>query len=147
MKALSIKQPWAWAITALPEPYRKNVENRSRKTNYRGPFLVHASLGFDEVGYQRMLRYLHELKYGGPVPAPDEFVRGAVVGISEIIDCSQKFYASRWFEGPFGYVLQNSRAFAKPFSWKGMLGFWEFPDEKLPGDFAEMTAGAGKGEE
>ena len=45
MKALSIKQPWAWLIV---NGY-KDIENRTWKTNYRGTFLVHASKGFDDV--------------------------------------------------------------------------------------------------
>ena len=43
MKALTIHQPFAWAIGHdqhdLP---RKNVENRSKLTKYRGPILIHA---------------------------------------------------------------------------------------------------------
>lgn len=39
MKALSIRQPWAWLIA---NGY-KDIENRSWRTNYRGPVLIHAS--------------------------------------------------------------------------------------------------------
>jgi ASCH domain-containing protein len=38
MPALSIRQPWAWAICAGC----KDVENRSWNTKHRGPFVVHA---------------------------------------------------------------------------------------------------------
>ena len=40
MKILSLRQPYAYLVTRGT----KNIENRSRPTRYRGPFLVHASL-------------------------------------------------------------------------------------------------------
>lgn len=48
MKALSIKQPWAWLVS---EGY-KGVENRTWKTNYRGVFLIHAGKEIDFNGIE-----------------------------------------------------------------------------------------------
>ncbi len=48
IKALSIKQPWAWAIV---NGY-KTIENRTWKTKFRGAFLIHASKQFDKKGYE-----------------------------------------------------------------------------------------------
>ena len=39
MKALSVCQPWAWAIVHGI----KKVENRWRPTRHRGPLVIHAS--------------------------------------------------------------------------------------------------------
>ncbi|WP_245839042.1 ASCH domain-containing protein [Yersinia kristensenii] len=39
MKALSIRQPWAWLIV---NGY-KDIENRTWNTKCRGPVLIHAS--------------------------------------------------------------------------------------------------------
>jgi hypothetical protein len=39
VKALTIRQPWAYAILRLG----KDVENRSWRTHYRGPLLIHAA--------------------------------------------------------------------------------------------------------
>lgn len=39
MKTISVRQPWAWLII---NGY-KDIENRSREANYRGPVLIHAS--------------------------------------------------------------------------------------------------------
>jgi hypothetical protein len=47
MKARSVCQPWAWAIVHGV----KMVENRWRRTNFRGPLVIHAS---------RSRRYLEE---------------------------------------------------------------------------------------
>lgn len=47
MKALSIRQPWIWAILDIPESdCPKRVENRKATAfHYRGPVLLHASSG------------------------------------------------------------------------------------------------------
>ena len=63
MKALSIRQPWAWLIVRpdLTDPAKraaafaageiKDIENRTWATKHRGPFLVHAGQTFDMEGY------------------------------------------------------------------------------------------------
>jgi hypothetical protein len=40
MRALSVRQPYAWLIVAG----LKDVENRSRRLRHRGPLLIHASI-------------------------------------------------------------------------------------------------------
>lgn len=47
MKAISIRQPYIWAILDIPEgDCPKRVENRKATAfNYRGPVLLHASAG------------------------------------------------------------------------------------------------------
>lgn len=47
LKALSIKQPWAWAISDLD----KRVENRGYRTLYRGELAIHASAEGDSRGF------------------------------------------------------------------------------------------------
>lgn len=41
MRALSVRQPWAWAIARGHKP----VVNRASDTGYRGPVAIYASLG------------------------------------------------------------------------------------------------------
>lgn len=48
MKALSIRQPWAWAIVNAG----KRVENRTWETRYRGPILIHAAKGVTKREYE-----------------------------------------------------------------------------------------------
>jgi len=43
MKAILIRQPWAWLIV---HGY-KDVENRTWSTKYRGPILIHAGKTLD----------------------------------------------------------------------------------------------------
>jgi len=99
MKALSIRQPWAWAILNLG----KDIENRKWKTNYRGPLLIHAAKKIDVDG----LEYLH--KTFGPgrnIPGQKDFQTGGIVGYCDLIGVTERSN-SPWFEGPFGFVLEN----------------------------------------
>jgi hypothetical protein len=53
---------------------------------------------------------------------PESFDPGGIVGIAEITDCVQR-HRSRWFNGPFGWVLANARRL--PFKrCKGQLKFF-----------------------
>lgn len=72
MKALSIKQPWAWAIVSG----LKDIENRSWQTPYRGPILIHAGLRDDPAGYAFLSRL------GIVVPATMQ--RGGIIGLASI---------------------------------------------------------------
>src|SRR5262249_36185898 len=85
--------------TLLPilgiEPH-ENIENRSWPTNYRGPVLIHASLKIDKQPCVD-----HGLD-------PTKLETGGVVGIAKIVDCVTT-HRSRWFEGPYGFVLKNRR--------------------------------------
>jgi hypothetical protein len=52
--------------------------------------------------------------------SPEDMETGGVVGIAEIVDCVTD-HRSRWFEGPYGFVLRNRRPL--PFvKWTGSLG-------------------------
>ena len=68
MKALTIRQPWAWAIVYAG----KDIENRSWKTKLRETIAVHAGLGFDRDV---------DLPRGVKLPAEEEIVRGAIIGV------------------------------------------------------------------
>ena len=112
MKTLSIRQPWAWLIAAG----HKDIENRPRRTNLRGPILIHASLTIDQAG----VRFAHERGIELPFAA---FITGGIIGQVEIVDCVSA-HVSPWFFGPFGYVLKNPKLL--PFrECRGMLGFFE----------------------
>jgi hypothetical protein len=113
VKILSIRQPWAYLITQGS----KDIENRSWSTKYRGPFLIHASRNIDKEAC---------LNHG---LAPAKLQTGGVVGMAEIIDCVQK-HRSKWFWGPYGFVLKNRRPlqFVK---WRGGLGLRNAPKRLL----------------
>jgi ASCH domain len=59
--ALSVRQPWAWLIVNGV----KDNENRSWRTDHRGPLLIHASLSAG--GYTEDIEAV-ERKHGISVP-------------------------------------------------------------------------------
>ena len=113
MKAISIKQPWAWAIIHGG----KDIENRTWRTTFRGRVMIHASLKPDKNAPDELWDML-------PEEAP---VFGGIIGSVEIVDCVDKS-DSKWFTGPYGFVLRNPEPceFARSI---GALGFFE-PKEK-----------------
>ncbi len=119
MKALSIRQPWAWLIV---HGY-KDVENRTWATSYRGPLLVHAGLALDP-GYDRAAALARDL--GIDLPAAADLPRGAIVGRVDVVGCV-RWHPSRWFEGPYAFVLANAAAI-DPIPMRGMLGLFNVPD-------------------
>jgi hypothetical protein len=109
MKIITIRQPWAHLIVNGS----KNIENWTWATSYRGPVLIHASLN---VNRALCLKHRLDLK---------TLKRGGVIGIAEIADCVN-MHPSRWFIGPYGFVLRKRRPL--PFiKWKGALGLREVP--------------------
>jgi hypothetical protein len=52
--ALSVRQPWAWAIVSG----YKDVENRSWPTNYRGTLFIHAGQRLDRAGLDVLISWV-----------------------------------------------------------------------------------------
>lgn len=115
-KALSIKQPWAWLIV---NGY-KDVENRSRRTHHRGPLLIHA--GLDKSQFNDDEAEYIKTKYG--VDIPTEIELGGIVGVADLVGCSET-HASPWFvKGNFAWELTNPRRLAfRPC--RGALGLFK----------------------
>ena len=121
--ALSVRQPWAWAIIHGG----KDIENRSwQAVNHglkmRGRICIHASKGMTRDEYDSA-RYTME-KIGVECPRPDDLYRGGIIGAVEVIDVV-KFSGSPWFFGPRGLVLRDPRP-CKEFPATGALGYFEW---------------------
>ena len=110
MKAMTIQQPWAWAVMSAG----KDIENRSWPTKYRGPLLIHAGLAY---------RAETEMPRGVRPPGKADLDFGAILGVVDLVDVVQKS-RSRWFEGEYGFVLRNPRVLARPVACKGQLKLW-----------------------
>lgn len=118
--ALSVKQPWAWAIM----DGRKRIENRSKRTqvHLRERIAIHSS--------KRPVSNLKSLA----AMLEDEATRqdcldsphGAILGTVEIVDCVD-FSDDPAFVGPFGWVLARPRRLRKPIPARGAPGFWPIP--------------------
>ena len=127
MKALTVKQPWAWAIIHGG----KDVENRNQRTNYRGELFIHAGKGEDP-----------EANSFPPLSAvmPDDssvFRRGEVLGSVEVVGCHHsetcENSCSVWAEdGYWHWELLDPHAISHPYPAVGKLGIWnlaESPDQ------------------
>jgi len=100
-KALSIKQPWAWLIVHGG----KDIENRTWNTKLRGRFLVHAGKSPDKEAMKRFVQDRNKMESQGFIN-PDDLKYGGIIGSVEIVDVVEKS-DSKWFQGPYGFVLQN----------------------------------------
>jgi hypothetical protein len=119
MIALSIRQPWAWLIVNGHKP----VENRTWRTSYRGPLLIHASKGMTRREFAECRSITWAMSLPIDLPSFEELERGGIVGQAVLIDCVNQ-HDSPFFFGPFGFVLAD----AKPLPFrpcKGQLGFFE----------------------
>jgi hypothetical protein len=138
MKALSIKQPWAWLICAG----YKDIENRNWRIG-RNPrhgqyssrdianftielperIYVHAGKKMDS-GYMDFLYELFDADIPHQVVELTNKDFGALIGEVDIIDCVTES-KSPWFVGKYGFVLANPKLYDEPIPYRGQLGFFE----------------------
>jgi hypothetical protein len=148
MKALSIKQPWAWLICAG----YKDVENRNwwihmpPLLNYPATprrIYVHTGKTIDKKAFEwianRIPKSIVEKFMVDGVPNPGMFITGAIIGEVDIVGCKFRHgdmnanLFSPWHEfGMYGLLLANPVLYHNPFPCKGRLKFFE-PDVALPG--------------
>ena len=140
MKALSIRQPWAWSIIRPDiigaereqilgrrredrQRFFKDFENRSWFSQRTGDILIHAGKTIDKGAYE----FLEE-EFDMVVPAPGDLLCGYVIGIVTI-EAHRKYRESN---SPWaftaGFDLVNPRIIT-PFPYPGKLGFFEIPYE------------------
>ena len=136
-KALTVNQPMAFAIISGDKP----IENRSWQTDYRGPLVIHAS-----ASKSRLNEWWRDINFGTseqPLLGKDVLHFGAAIGTVNLVDCVRledlPWHLRRapidLFNpcGPWCWVLEDPRPFAKPFVCKGSQKFWsvEIPSEYL----------------
>ncbi len=126
MKALSIRQPWAWLIlNAEHYAQPKRIENRTWRAKHRGPLLIHAAGQYDHEGHRAILKARPDLVH--VIPTEDLIGRGGLVGVVEMVDCVDESN-SPWFIGPHGFVLARPASF--PFiPMPGKLGLFDVAEE------------------
>lgn len=124
--ALSIRQPWAWAILSAG----KDVENRDWPTKFRGPVCIHAGKGMTPGEVSEFSEVLGDLRLDGKVdrsltgPHYASLPRGGIVGTAEITTCIEAS-TSPWFFGRYGFTLANVRP-VEFIPCKGALGFFDW---------------------
>lgn len=116
--ALSIRQPWAWAIVHAG----KDIENRNWMHNFRGPVCIHASKSMTGMELDDAADFMRSLDV--EIPRGLELQRGGIIGTAEIVDCVDSS-ESPWFVGRYGFVLRNARP-VEFIPVKGLLGFFNW---------------------
>lgn len=139
MKALTIRQHWAWAIVHGS----KRVENRTWRPSPKmigQRFAIHAAVRFDSPA---AFDDVSEIIYGEPGRRSlDMQTSGAIIGTARLVHVVNEFdmdlgewFGKRtqgaycdieWFCGPIGFILDDIVE-CKPFPCRGALGFWDAP--------------------
>lgn len=122
MKALTICQPYAHLILTGEKP----VENRTWRSDYHGPLLIHAGKS------RAWLSEGDEDRY--------PLVFGAIVG-RVLMRGSRRperfraehpeFASSHHVNGPWCFVLHEPERFETPIPWRGQQGFFDVPDSAV----------------
>jgi hypothetical protein len=155
VKAITVRQPWAWAIATGA----KTVENRSRPAPWTSAIderiAIHAGKGWDRhaitgdnplvaLAHRQAGQMLGNVAVGGvPLAALVTFMvptfhhRGAVMATAELAgvhparDCSdvgENGLCSPWAQADSWHlVLRDIRAVREPVACKGALGLWTLP--------------------
>ncbi|MBN3811659.1 ASCH domain-containing protein [Paraburkholderia sp. Ac-20347] len=139
MKALSIRQPWAWLIVrpdltgaarevAIAACKLKVIENRTWPTRLRGRFLIHASKGMTRAEYDDVEAFLDHFDIDIALPGQEKLHRGGIVGAATLTDCipSARRTSTWHMEGQWGFLLEDVKPV--PFvECKGALQFFDVP--------------------
>jgi len=87
MKAISVKQPWAWAlVTDIEGSLIGNVTilNQAGPTDHRGPLLIVSS---QKPEAREHHDYFEQL-IGAPIPRDDPYMQGGMIlGVVDVIAC------------------------------------------------------------
>lgn len=130
--ALSVRQPWAWAILHAG----KGIENRSaasiRHMNFSGVdrLAIHAAKGMTRDEYEEAAEFMVEI--GVPCPPAAALARGGIVGAVAFGGIVTKS-GSPWFFGPRWLLLEEPSPCAF-IPCRGALGLFEW----TPGDPAAV---------
>ncbi|MGJ6127385.1 hypothetical protein QN239_32925 [Mycolicibacterium sp. Y3] len=129
VRAITIQQPWAWAIVAAG----KNVENRSQAWSFRGPLLIHAGARWSQRGDESPL--IHQAAHGRSLAGALDM--SAVIGTAVLVDCHLDAGCCKpWGESSYvehggrqrrrvvHLVLEDRTPLAEPIPIPGALGLW-----------------------
>jgi activating signal cointegrator 1 len=148
VKAITICQPYAHLVIHGPKPGselgswgRKVFENRTWRSDYRGPLAIHAGLSRAWLDLAMLARWgiaLDELRFG--------YLLG-VVQMDGSVPASSA--SGPWVREGNGHCHRYTRVLhvlEKPIQWRGAQQFFDVPDDVLgPGVFGHAGGGAGGG--
>lgn len=135
MKALSIRQPWAWAILHAG----KDVENRDWKNAWapKEPLLLHAAKGCPE--YLSAAATIEQLSGKRPPPL-EQLPRGGIVGSFQVVQAVRHDQPTSRWAIPGQVHLHLAQVKELPFvELQGQLGFFEVPQAVLDRLFPQAS--------
>ncbi|MBL8924103.1 MAG: hypothetical protein JNJ54_34930 [Myxococcaceae bacterium] len=132
--ALTLWQPWAWAITAG----LKRVENRGWRPlpGLAQPgtvIAIHAAVrqaDWEDVAFVRELA----VRAGRGLEVPRVFVHGAITAVATldgVVTSRDELERDQqpWWVGPLGWVLRDVRPLRVPLACRGQQGLWPVSGE------------------
>jgi hypothetical protein len=117
-RALSVWQPWAWAIFN-----GKGIENRDWPVRFRGKLLIHASQTTRDVDRVKQLLAV-ERKLEIP---PNALVFGAILGMVEVHECKWSPVVSPCGWGvanAYHWFLRDQTLIDQPIPYRGAQGIF-----------------------
>lgn len=120
MKALSIRQPWAWLIVNG----HKDVENRDWRylPDHYGSLLIHAAKRCTRHEYEAAADFAKSVDPSIEIPPLNQLERGGIIGRVYMVTSTTNS-DSKWFVGRIGLLFSMPEKL-KFFPCKGQLGFF-----------------------
>lgn len=131
MKALTVRQPWAAMI--LRGTDRKTIENRTWRTDHRGPLLIHSSARFRQDEYEAAYAICRRKGLKLP-PSKSSCVCGKIIGVvcvSGMVPQSRSDENAWHVSGQWGWRLTRPYRFDEPIGETGNLRLWTVEDYVL----------------
>ncbi len=143
MKALSIRQPWAYLVAHGYKP----VENRNnwQQPRFRGEMAIHASQSITRKEHLDCVDFVVSCSLPGEIPPYQSYPLGMIVAVVDVVDIipprgEDESYQHAFFRCPegardwwdqdqSGILVANVRRLTPAVRCKGMLGLWTVPPE------------------
>jgi hypothetical protein len=144
---LSVFQPWAELLVAGIKP----VENRTRRSNYKGPLLIHASKKFDALwteGLPPELAIIAKEHLRSVCTFPTKLPRGCIIGLVIQTGCANPGEKVNTWHGDwaFGLLMQDAVKFERPIPHMGRQGMFraDVQGKISPADIMKMICAINK---
>jgi hypothetical protein len=143
MRAVTVRQPWAWAIARG----HQEILNCGWETGFRGEIAIHASLRVDLEAFDRAV-----IRSANWDPGDPEAAIGGIVAVLSLVSVCDAALAGgpcdcgEWaVPGSFHWRLAQPRPLAWPVLTIGQPGLWDLP-ARVAADVARLLPGQEAGD-